>query len=276
MLVHRGMRCAEGKVGCFGLLVFVAHGWVEQGWHSLPPERKPLLSGPSPERVQGPDSHRRVTPAEDGSHQYVARVMRAVVDAGEADQHRRGQHEPGAAAIVDEQNHGGREPVRGVRGGHADAVAFCVGSRRGRFFLGRRGRRQARKIGTLARAMDAGKGILGPLASHEVLEVVADQAVAERDDQGQHEDAHRATRAAFPNEQNSRQKQQRGEDGVAARQGHHHVEDGIDQREVDESEQLSVQRLQPMHSGSLRSIHDERTHRVVLQFLSGHPGNRVR
>src|ERR1039457_6677803 len=55
----------RGSITCSWLILirFAAHSWIEQGRHLLPPERKPLCPGPSPERVQGPDARSRVTRA---------------------------------------------------------------------------------------------------------------------------------------------------------------------------------------------------------------------
>ena len=86
-----------------------------------------------------------------------------------------------------------------------------------------------------------------PRASHRVFHGPANQAVSQGHDQRQHEDADQPAHAPFPNQQDSRAQQRRREQGIPADEGHHSVEDGIDQPEVEQPEQLSVQVQQPIH-----------------------------
>ena len=80
-----------------------------------------------------------------------------------------------------------------------------------------------------------------------MLDGVADQAVAQREDQGEHEQTEDTARPSFPNEKQPRQQQQRTEECIAACEGHYHVANGIDQPQVDEPEKVTVQGLKPVH-----------------------------
>src|ERR1035438_7367124 len=116
--------------------------------------------------------------------------------------------------------------------------------------------------------MHLGKDHEWPRPPHGMLDGVADQAVAQREDQGEHEQTEDAARAPFPNEKQPREQQQRTEEGVAACEGHYHVANGIDQPQVDEPEQVTVKGLQPVHYRVVCSIDHQRTDWIFLQLLA--------
>ena len=91
-------------------------------------------------------------------------------------------------------------------------------------------------------------GKTGAFARDGLFHCAADQTIAERDDQSQHQDTDNAPRAAFPQQQHAGNGQHRIKNGITAEKGHYLVENGIAQTEIDESEQAEVHGLEPMHS----------------------------
>src|SRR5439155_12181958 len=126
---------------------------------------EPGPADPAPACVEPPDARHRITAAQNGAGQDIARVMDSIVNAGEADEAGHGQHEPDAAPVIDERNHGGSEPIGGMGRGHAARMRLAEET---------------------MRIVQDPKGALPP---DGLLDGAANEAIAKGYDQGQHEHA---------------------------------------------------------------------------------------
>lgn len=187
-----------------------ASSWIQQGRQALPPERKPPLTDPLPKSVRGPHAGGGVTRAQNGAGQNVARVMNTIVYTGKRHEHGDGQHEPNAAAIVDEEDHGSGEPI------------------------GRMGRRHTAAISPADafRHVDIGEGKKWPRPVEDVFESIADNAVAKGDGHYHHESAKASACSSFPEGEDQGEDKDGRKKTVAAKKRHESIQKRIAQSRV--------------------------------------------
>ena len=77
----------------------------------------------------------------------------------------------------------------------------------------------------------------------------ANHAIVGSDNQSHHQNADKATLAAFPDEQSGQNDQGGNEENVATDKGHELVEQRIAESSVYKAEQVHVEVLQPFHRG---------------------------
>src|SRR5688500_3569297 len=74
----------ESRIGSKGRFTFFES---DEGREFLPPEREPAFAQGCPKIIESKNKRRAVASAKNGSCQNIARIMHAVVNAGECDGH---------------------------------------------------------------------------------------------------------------------------------------------------------------------------------------------
>jgi len=149
--------------------------------------------------------------------------MHSVVNARITDQAGRGQHKPQTATKVNCHYHRGREPICGVRRGHAERTALAD------------------------QTVDIGQGQKWARSRDDFLDEPADPSVAESDGQREHQNAGDSSRATFPDENKTDYDQGWKKKGIAAEKRHDFVEKRITSGLINEAKSIDVQFQQPIH-----------------------------